>query len=80
MRERALRNKVSELAAAREEGIEEGREEGREEGLKQGEIIGQIRLLQEMLKHLICSEKDLVQKSIEELNKMLQELKAELKS
>lgn len=62
MRERALKNKVSELAAAKEE----------------GKLIGQIRLLQEILKHPMSSEEELAQKSIEELNEMLLELKAEL--
>jgi predicted transposase/invertase (TIGR01784 family) len=74
MREEALRNKVSELSAAREE----GREEGKEEGRKEGELIGQIRLLQRILKHSIITDEEFEQKSMKELEEMLQELEAKL--
>lgn len=66
-RERALKNKNSELAAAREEGRKEGR------------IIGQIQLLQEFSKHPVIDKDDLLQYDLPTLQTMLQQLKAELK-
>jgi predicted transposase/invertase (TIGR01784 family) len=63
-RELALRDRASELSAAREEGREEG------------ELIGQIRLLQEMQGLPVTSREDLVQLDSRALQDMLQELKA----
>ena len=62
LREKALKNAVSELAAAREE----------------GKLIGAILTLQRVLKHQISSEEELAQKSLQELKTMLSELEAEL--
>lgn len=62
-RERALKNKNSELAAAREE----------------GRMIGQIQLLQEFSKQPVIGKDALLQYDLPTLQTMLQQLKAELK-
>jgi predicted transposase/invertase (TIGR01784 family) len=66
MREDALRNEATQLAAAKEEGREEGR------------LIGAICTLQEVLKQPVSPEEDLAQKGIEELREMLRILKAKI--
>ena len=45
LREKALKNKISELYAAKEEGKEEGRKEGR----KEGEISGKIEMIEKLV-------------------------------
>lgn len=66
-RERALKNKNSELSVAREEGRQEG------------ELIGQIRLLQEFLHVPITVREELVEKDLAQLSEILQHLKTQLK-
>lgn len=66
-RERALRDRVSELSAARKEGREEGA------------LIGQIRLLQEIQGQRVSPQEDLLQLNAGELQAMLLELKANVK-
>jgi len=66
IREKALKDKNSALSAAKEE------------GRKEGELIGKIQILQRVLKCPISSREELLQKSIEELKALLQELEAQL--
>ena len=61
-----------------EQGLEKGLEKGKKEGIKQGELIGEIRMLQKVLKHAASSKKELTGKTPEELRKLLKQLKAEL--
>lgn len=70
MREKALRNKISELFAAKEE--------GREEGIEKGELIGEIRMLQRISKHPISSKEELAAKTMRDLTQILQEMEAAL--
>ena len=70
-RELALINRVSELSAARPEGLEQGLEQGR----KQGELIGQIRLLQEIRGLPVETDAALRARSVAELQDLLQTLK-----
>ena len=74
MREKALRNKNSELFAAKEE----GREEGREEGIEKGTLIGKILILQRIAKCQMSSQEVLAMKSMSELEQILQEMEAAL--
>lgn len=82
MREDALRNKLSELSAARKkgwqagwrEGWQEEKEKGREEGIRIGELIGQIQVLQRILKRPISSKEALITKDETELQNLFQEL------
>ena len=62
LREKALKDRASELAAAREE----------------GELIGSIRTLQRVLKRSMSSKEELAQKSLKELKTVLHQLEAEL--
>lgn len=48
-REKAQRDYEWAIAGARQEGREEGREEGERRGLEKGEMIGKLRILQELL-------------------------------
>lgn len=48
-REKAQRDHEWALSSARKQGREEGREEGREAGREEGELIGKVRLLEELL-------------------------------
>ncbi|MEZ6140767.1 MAG: hypothetical protein R3B84_09370 [Zavarzinella sp.] len=71
---------------AKEEGIKIGEERGRDEGIKvgrdEGKVlglrIGQIQLLQEVLGLPLNSAEEFQQKSIDELDRRISELKAKL--
>ncbi len=52
-------------------------QEARKTWLTKGEIIGEIRMAQRMLKQSVSSTKDLAQKGMTTLRKMLQHMKAE---
>ena len=70
VRERALKDAISELAAAKDEGRAVGRQEG--------ELIGEIRATQRFLRRSIMSAEELAEKTYEELAMLLQQLQAEL--
>ncbi len=61
-----------------ERGIEEGIKKGKEEGREEGILFGKIQALQEMLNDPIASTELLRGKPLEELQTLLQELKARL--
>jgi len=69
------------VAAARQEerqiALREGRQEGREEGLKEG-LIGQVRLLQDLLHEPVTSEADLMGLESEALTQLCSQLKKRL--
>ncbi len=70
IRERALKDELSLLSEAREEGLEKG--------LKTGELIGSIRTLQRMLREPESEDTELRQHAPETLQQMLQELETRL--
>jgi len=59
-------------------GIEKGRIEGLKKGMDKGELIGEIRILQRILKYPQISKTELTQKSSKELRKLLKKLESEL--
>ena len=61
-----------------QEGREEGRVEGLEEGLERGEIIGRIRMLQDLLHREETPTELLAQRSMEELRALRDELRKAL--
>ncbi len=61
-----------------EKGLEKGREEGLEKGLEKGKLIGQIHMTQNLLKQERTPEEELIQKSKEELQNLLQQLQSQL--
>jgi len=61
-----------------QEGLEKGRVEGLEEGLERGEIIGRIRMLQDLLKREETPRAVLAQRPVEELRLMCDELRKAL--
>ena len=71
-REMALKNRATELAYAREESLEEGRQEG--------VLIGTIHTLQEILRQPITPQETLQTKPIEELRRLLEQLKSEMQT
>ena len=60
-----------------EEGHKEGHKEGREEGLDGGILIGKIQLVQEMRDLPVQSREELSQRSVQELEQILSDLKKE---
>lgn len=66
-RERALKNEVTMLAAAREEGV------------AIGELVGVIRTFQQLLNHPISSKERLLSTPLEELEEMRHHLETEVK-
>lgn len=85
VREKSLKNEVSLLEDAREEGIKEGfkkgrtegRTEGRAEGLDLGELIGEIRLLQQLLHRPMSDRATLLDDSPAQLQAILRALQAD---
>jgi predicted transposase YdaD len=51
---------------------------GRQEGIERGKLIGEIQLMQRLLKMSVTSEEELIQKSIESLKALLQQLERSL--
>ena len=68
------------LKMGREEGLEEGRQVGRQEGTKKGELIGRIRILEEMLGVAVSSAEDLSELDAAELQRSCAELKSTLEN
>jgi predicted transposase/invertase (TIGR01784 family) len=61
------------------QGLEQGLEQGIEQGLEQGELIGKIRVLQEMLGLPVTSNADLRQQSLVELEETVIQLRQQFK-
>ncbi|MFP4584507.1 MAG: hypothetical protein ACLFN9_14150, partial [Desulfococcaceae bacterium] len=61
-----------------QQGKEKGKEEGREEGLEKGQLIGQIQLIQRLLKRPQTPKESLRLLGTEELETMLANLETEL--
>jgi predicted transposase YdaD len=59
-------------------GIEKGRIEGLKKGMDKGELIGEIRILQRILKYPQSSKTELARKNSKELRSMLKKLESEL--
>ncbi len=78
-REKAQRDYEWALSSVREEGREEGREAGREEGLDQGELIGMIRMLQEVMGEVPHEKAELKSRSLETLATQLAELRRRIR-
>ena len=68
------------LDSAREEGRQEGWQEGRQEGMEKGELVGKIRILQELVGEESSPTEDLGERTISELSTMLAELQQRLRS
>ena len=62
------------IQIGKSQGLQEGREEGREEGI----IIGQIHMTQNLLKQEMTPREELIRKSKEELQRLLQQLQSQL--
>ena len=56
------------------------REEGREEGAAQGTLVGKIQMLQEILGDTVVGAPELLQRSADQLSKLLAELQERLRS
>ena len=63
-----------EKTLAGQELIQIGKDEGRKEGRQEGKLIGEIQLIQRLLKLPVSSEEELIQNSIETLEALLQQL------
>jgi len=61
------------------EGIEQGIEQGIEKGIEKGEVIGRIRLCQEMLKLPMTPREDLLRLPLEDLARQAAELRSKLR-
>ena len=66
------------LKVARMEGREEGRQESRSEGRAQGEIIGRIHLCERLLKRPLTPTEELLNRSLQELTQLTDELEAQV--
>ncbi len=63
------------IAIGKQEGREQGLEQGLEQGRRQGELIGQIRVLQEVLGLEQSESETLAVESVESLTAQLRELR-----
>ncbi len=59
---------------------EQGRQEGRQEGRKEGELLGKIRILQELLGDEPTFPEDLDERTVGELSEILADLQQRLRS
>lgn len=66
------------MEKGKKEGLAQGRKEGRKEGREEGKLIGEILFAQRMLKLTIYSEKELEQKSLEDLKSILENFEVKL--
>ena len=65
------------IQIGKSQGLEEGLEEGLEKGLEKGKLIGQIQMTQNLLKQERTPEEELIPKSKEKLQALLQELQSQ---
>jgi hypothetical protein len=77
MKDSVLLTQIEDAAIERgmKKGIEKGHKKGLKEGIEKGELIGQIRLLQEILKQSVTPEKDLRKMSKADLKSLLTQLR-----
>jgi cell fate (sporulation/competence/biofilm development) regulator YlbF (YheA/YmcA/DUF963 family) len=68
------RDEEARLDYARTEGIAEGRVEGEQLGLARGEKIGQIRLLERLLRRSPTDDAELAKASLQDLSRRLDDL------
>jgi predicted transposase YdaD len=74
-----IRNRLMSIAQELiERGRQEGRDQGRHEGVQAGTVIGQIQILEEILKLPISPLSELKLRSTEELQRQVQELRGRL--
>jgi flagellar biosynthesis/type III secretory pathway protein FliH len=82
-REKALRDYEWGLSSARQEGLEEGLEKGlekgRQEGLEKGKLTGSIQLLQQLLGEPVAEDRELLDRTPEELETQLALLQQRLR-
>ena len=74
-RQKALHDEEARLIAAKMEGEQRGCEEGRE----QGELVGRIRLLQELLGDVESSSQELLSQARSDLDELLLDLQHRLR-
>ncbi len=72
LREKALKTKLAEIAAARKEGEQIGRDIGMNIGMNKGKLIGKIQILQQLLRRPIASDAELEERPIDDLMALLQ--------
>ncbi len=63
-----------------EQGIEKGLEQGIERGIEKGELVGSIRLLQQILAQAQTPREELLRLSVDELRRMAERLEQQRKS
>lgn len=78
IREMEEEKKMPYISTAERIGIKKGKEIGLSKGLSKGELIGKILLSEEMLKRKSSSKKELMEKSLKELNEIFRGLKVDL--
>ena len=78
-REKAQRDYEWAISGAREEGREEGLAEGERVGLEKGELIGKVRLLQDLLGDEPSAVTTLAQLSVSTLTTQLASLQQRLR-
>ena len=76
LREKALKTKLAEIAAARKEGEQIGRDIGMNLGMNigmnKGKLVGKIQILQQLLRRPIASDAELEERPIDDLMALLQ--------
>ena len=72
LREKALKTKLAEIAAARKEGEQIGMDIGMNLGMNKGKFIGKIQILQQLLRRPIASGAELEERPIDDLMALLQ--------
>ena len=72
LREKALKTKLAEIAAARKEGEQIGRDIGMNIGMNKGKLVGKIQILQQLLRRPIASDAELEERPIDDLMALLQ--------
>ena len=72
LREKALKTKLDENAAARKEGEQIGMDIGMNLGMNKGKFIEKIQVLQQLLRRPIASDAELEKRPIDDLMALLQ--------
>jgi predicted transposase/invertase (TIGR01784 family) len=75
-RQMAIRDAISQLEEAREDGLEKGLEKGRQEGLERGALLERVRFSQQILNRPVTPAEELQALSIEQIRELADQLKS----
>ncbi len=74
------RDEAARMESAHDEGLREGIEKGIEKGIERGELLGQIKLLQSLLKVSRPTRAELAKSTVAQLSELVDKLKHQLRT